>query len=35
VCQDQPDPNLLVCTAGGTTGYQVRKPVPTSKDPTA
>ena len=34
VCLDQTDPNLQVCTAGGTTGYQVRKPVPTSKDPT-
>jgi len=34
VCLDQTDPNLLVCTASGTTGYQVRKPVPTSKDPT-
>ena len=33
VCLDQTDPNLLVCTSSGTTGYQVRKPVPTSKDP--
>ena len=33
VCLDQADPNLLVCTAAGSSGYQVRKPVPTSKDP--
>jgi len=33
VCLDQVDPKLLVCTATGSSGYQVRKPVPTSKDP--
>src|SRR5262249_4890427 len=33
VCWDQGAPNLLVCPSSGTPGYQVRKPVPTAKDP--
>ncbi|HJW68124.1 MAG TPA: hypothetical protein VJ829_02070 [Candidatus Binatia bacterium] len=33
VCLDQADAALPLCTATGSSGYQVRKPVPTSKDP--
>jgi hypothetical protein len=33
VCLDQTDAALPLCTASGSSGYQVRKPVPTSKDP--